>query len=509
MEDFVSKFSSSVKQIVNTDIIKCRQNENMVSYIDELCKEIQKMIGNDVEYLGFEVNDRIKQVREINKAKQKSKKKRLNTIYLLTEPTYARSYNFNFKLKFRGEVRKISMPIYVPLILDDGVNYLIKGNKYCSPFQLIDSVTYNRIDSKNKLEEVCLKAAIQDIKMQRFKSNIKDINGISYNTNRYNIKLNRKISKVPFILFYFASFGFHKTLEYFGLSTPIVGVKKFDVLPPITDKMHKYYLFFKFGNVFLSVNKHIFEESLQVRDLICTILATKKRSITPETIAKTEFWMMSLGSFLSQSNTLSSGNSLRTTFINAVDPKTSELIEDFIGKKNLNSTFSVVRWMFFTFSTNISKDVSLINKRLRLAEYIIDPLKQLLKMKIYSYSKARGGCRDMKRLESLFAVPPSIILDAIIGKTSGLNTGKFSNAVNDFSIMNSITKVVQTGPGTPGSGKGTHIPKEFKKLHSSMLSRLDIINTSVNNPGGNYLLTPNCRIATNLSFKKIFDNENI
>jgi len=508
MTGFVSSFSSTVKSIVNEDIIRCRRNENMVIYIDELCREIQKMIGSEVEYLGYEVNDKITQVREINKSKVKNKKKKMNSINLLTEPTYARAYNFNFKLTFKGEIRKVSMGIYVPLISDDGVNYLIKGNRYCSPFQIIDSVTYNRVDLKNKFEEVCLKAAIQDIKMQRFKSSIRDINGISYTASRYNIKLNAKINKVPFILFYLASFGFYKTLEYFGLSTPIVGVRKFDSLPSPDSKMYKYYLFFKFGNVYLSVNKKVFEECIHVRDLMCTLLSTKKRSISPETIVKTDFWLMSLGSYLSQSNTLSSGISLRTTFVNSVDVKTSKLIEDFIGKKNLTSTFSVVRWLFHTFSVNVSKDVSLVNKRLRLAEYIIDPLKQVLKRKSYSYSRTRGGYRDIKRLESIFTVQPSIILDAIIGKTANLNTGKFSNSVNDFSIMNSITKSTQLGPGAPSSGKNSHVPKEFKRLHPSMISRLDIINTSINSPGSGSLILPNCNIdPKNLSFRKLFKDE--
>lgn len=507
MEDFVSYFSNTMKNIVNKDLIRCRRNENMVEHIDSLCKEIKKMIGSDVEYLGYEVNDKINSVREINRPDKKSKKN-IGNIFLSTEPTYARSYNFNFKITFKGETRKIKMNIYVPLISEDGVNYLIKGNKYCTPFQLIDSVTYNRIDTKNKYEEVCLKTTIQDIKMQRFRCVIKDVNSESYSVNRFNIKLNAKVNKIPFILFYLASFGFYKTLDYFGLSHPLVGVKIYKTLPSKDEPIHNSVLFFKFGSVFLSVNKVVFLASTIVRDLICTILVNKKRSVTADNIIKTEYWLMSLGSFLSQNNTLSSGISLRTTFINAVDPKTTELIEDFIGKKNLNSTFSVVRWMFYNFSVNVNKDASLINKRLRLAEYIIDPLKQLMKKKAYSYGRTRGGIRDIRRLESVFTVPPSIILDAIIGKTPTLNTGKFSNAVNDFTIINSITKCTQTGPNSPGSGKSSYMPKDFKRLHQSMIGRVDLINTSVNQPGVNLLILPNCNIdPKNLSFKKVLDNE--
>lgn len=503
MRDFVSRFSSSTKSIVNDELINCRRNENMVEYIDDLCKEIQKMIGPDVEYLGYQVNDKITQVREMNKGKPKSKKS-FSGIILSTEPTYARSYNFNFKLTFKGEVSNVSMNIYVPLISEDGVNYLIKGNKYCSPFQLVDAVTYNRVDPKNKYEEVCLKTSIRDIKMQRYKSVIRDIDGVPYSCARYNLSYNSKVNKVPFLLFYFATFGFYRTLDYFGLSTPLVGVKLYADLPELDDPLRKNHLFFKFGAIYLGVLKFPFLSSTHVRDLICTILATKKR-ITQETVCKTDYWIMALGSVLSQNNTLSSGYSLRTSFSNDVDPRTVEIIETFIGKKNLNSTYSVVRWMFNTFSINVSKDSSLINKRLRLSEYIIDPLKQVLKRKAYQYSGSRGGYRDIRRLEDVFKISSSILLDAINGKSKISSTGKFSNVVNDFSIMNSITKCTQVGANM--GSKGAHLPKEFKRLHQSMLSRVDIIATSVNNPGSSLSLLPNCKIdSTSLGFKKVLDD---
>ena len=508
MEIFVSRFSDTVKRIVNKDIIEARQSENMIIFIDELCKEIRKLIGNAVEYLGYEPNDKISQIREINKSKQKNKKQFAGVI-LSTEDTYARAYNFKFKLTFKGEVRRVNMMIYVPMISEDGVNYLIKGNKYCTPFQLIDSVTYNRTDAKNKYDEVCLKTACQDIKMQRFKTNIRDTEGNSYNASRFNIKLNNKINKVPFLLFYFATFGFYTTLNYFGLGNPLVGVRLWSELPEMGDPLYNSYIFFKFGSLYLSVRRVVFNNESHVRDLIATILSTKKRSITTESIGKCDYWTMCLGSYLSQNNTLSSGGSLKITFHNSLDPRTSEIIKMFIGK-DLKSIYAVVRWMFTDYSINVSKDMSMTNKRLRLSEYVIDPLKQLLKKKSYSYSRTRGGYRDIKRLEDVFKVSPSILLDAIIGKTGGgLNTGKYSNAVNDLAILHSITKATQTGPGAPGNGKAAYVPKDFKRLHQSMIGRTDLITTSVNSPGTSLNLLPNCKIdPVSLGFKSLIEKIN-
>ena len=125
--------------------------------------------------------------------------------------------------------------------------------------------------------------------------------------------------------------------------------------------------------------------------------------------------------------------------------------------------------------------------------------------KCYQYAASRGGFRDIRRLEDVFKVSKTIILDNIIGKNnSSLNTGKFSNAVNDFAIQHSITKAIQTGPGVGNGMKSSFIPKDFKRLHHSMIGRTDLIASSVNNPGSSLNLLPNCNIdIDSLGFKKI------
>ena len=509
MTDFIARFSDTRDSIVNPDLINIRrrQNENIVDYIDDLCKEIVKMINGSsteesVTYTGYVENDKNSIIREVNRSKSKAKKQ-FSGIVLSTEETYARTYNFNFVLRYDGEIRKQAMTIYVPMICDDSCNYIIKGNKYCIPFQMVDAVTYNRVDVKNKYDEVCLKTSLQDIKMQRFVTVIKDVYGVSYTTHKFNIKLNAKVNKVPFLLFYFARFGFYKTLEYFNLSNPVVGVRIYAELPPDDDDIHKDYSFFKFGGVFLSVRTIVLKNYPVIRELIGTILSTKKKSILPDTINQTTFWLMTLGVVISPNNTLSKGISLSTTFDISLDPNTSENIKQFIGKE-FKTIYAAVRWMFLDYAINVSKDMSMSNKRLRLSEYVVDPLKQVFKKKAYDYSKQRGGFRDIKRLETVFKIQPSIILDAINGKTQNFNTGKYSNAVNDLALLHSLTKATQTGPGAAGGGKTSYVPKEFKRLHPSMIGRSDLISTSVNNPGCSFNILPNCDIdPISLGFKSL------
>jgi len=500
MVDFVAYYSDTIERLVNMNLVNARRNMdiNMVEFVDDLCKEIAKKLRDHVVYDGFEPSDNLNQIREMNKAKSKFKKSFNGQIYS-TEETYSRAYKFKFKLSYDGSISKVDMLIYIPLISDDGVNYLIKGNKYCVPFQMVDAVTFNRTDPKGKYDEVILRTATQPIQMQRYKSTIRDVKGVIYNVNSFVIKLHSKLKNVPFLLFYFATFGFHTTMKYFGLYLRVI-----TELPEPDDTIYNDYLFFKFGSLYILVRKYIFENSVHTRDLVATILLMDKRTINETNISDVNFWIYNLGFMLDKTNCLTKGAGIRFTFMSALDPRTSDIIKSFIGKENINSTYDVVRWMFFNYSTNVSKDVSLVNKRLRLSEYIIEPLKSELKNKANRFTKIRGSYKDIKALENVFRPSPSIILDAINGKTSGLNIGKFTSNVNDLSLMHAITKTTQIGPGAPGSGKSSFLPREFKRLHHSMTGRTDLISTSVNSPGVTLNILPNCNIDPDtLGFNKI------
>ena len=104
------------------------------------------------------------------------------------------------------------MAIWIPLLYDNA-HFYIKGNKYSCPLQVIDAITFTK---KNVL---VLKTITRAIKFERVKANITDIFGNKYNTSKIMVYVTKK--SVPLVLYFFACFGFFRTLKYFGVDDKI------------------------------------------------------------------------------------------------------------------------------------------------------------------------------------------------------------------------------------------------------------------------------------------------
>lgn len=500
MNNLVAGFSDTLDRLVNPNLISIRRNENMERYIDEYLKELVKRFKpGEVKYLRYRPVDK-HTIESVSSRKQGKG----TELVIFTNDTYSRKFAFDFELNFQGDVRKHTMTINIPLICDDGVSYLIKGNKYCIPFQMVDSVFYNRSSSKNKSDEICLKTALNDIKMRRAKIQLKDVDGVLYTTNEYLIELNRSVSKIPMLLFYFAEFGFFRTLEFFCLNKPAIGVNILTDLPPEDSWMRKKFLFFKYGSLYLSVRKDTFVGSHIVREMIACVLTTKKKNITAETIKEVRYWIQTLGTVIYTSNTYNGGIGLLKTFKTSLDDHTKWLIREFVGVKTINDIYTAVRWMFLRYIPLVKQDLSLVNQRLRLTEFIIWPLQQKLLRKTNSYENRRGNYKNIKTLQDVFKIDDNIIIDSIIGKSSdgnALNIGKYNNAVNDLSLNNYITKGTRVGPGSSTSMKTKYVPEEAKRIIESMIGRIDIVSCSSNKPGATFNIVPGCQInTTNMGF---------
>jgi len=499
MDGIVAGFSDSLKRLVNRDIIEIRKHESMENYIDGFFKAFVKTFKQgEVKYLGYHPIDR----HQISTLAGKGGKG--GDLVVFTNDTYVRTYAFNFELNHKGEVRKAVMKINIPIVCDDGVSYMIKGNKYCIPFQMVDAVFYNKSGSKNKVDEICLKTEINPIKLRRSKVILKDIDNNVYQANEFLLELNKTAKNIPMLLIFFANFGFFRTLEYFYLNNGTVGVKVFSELPPEDSAWRKNFLFFRYGMLYLSIRKDVFLNSHIHRDLIGCILSTKKKNVSTETIGEVRYWLTTLGNVIYNTNTYNGGLTLLNTIRFALDNRTKCLIKQFVGLEQVNDAYQIIRWMFIRYASLVKQDNSIINKRLRLTEFVVWPLQQKLLQNSYGYANRRGNYKNIKTLQDVFKIPATIITDSIIGRITGsssLNIGKYSNSVNDLSLNNYITKGTRVGPGSSTSMRTKFVPEDAKRIIESMIGKLDIVTCSSNKPGATFSILPNCRInRDNLGF---------
>jgi len=492
MKRFMALYSSQFNNI-NENVVKgIREKDDMSKSIEECCREIERALPEFIKYRGMTWDDSGRTMRDVNKTKSKDKKD--PTMSISVNRTYSRLAIYRFNIKYDGESRLVEMPIHIPLLFD-GYHYLIRGNKYSAPYQIIEGVTFT-----NKEDMVVLKTMQRPIKMSREKCVITDLHGAKYNTHQMFLALN--VKKVPFLLFYFAHFGFAATHKFFGCDKFL---KFFDEYPIEPDPKR---IFFKFGTFFISVDREVFEVNYLLRQYVATMMAMGRRGVNPDTAKRVTYWVTLLGASISDSKTIEKGYALLSTFMVALDHKTMQTIEQLVGGAPKITMYSVVRWMFIKYATLSAKSNSLDNKRIRFAEYQINPLVRALYAKLYRFMNTGLRMKDIRRLADIFKISPAIITNAIIGKSrgksGGLTIAKYSSYVNDLALLNVALKFTIAGPGSPMEKSGKLVGPSYRRFEPSSVGRTCLITTSNSDPGISGSLVPWADIdMETLTFKSL------
>ena len=481
MLEFVSGYSRQFDN-VNRDIVKgIREKDDMAASIDEACREIGRSLPDNITYLGYTPDDSGRTMRDVNKSKSKDKKDTRPSVSV--DQTYARLYVFKFKLRFDGVTQIAEMPIYIPLLVD-GYHYLIRGNKYSAPYQMTDAITYT-----NKDDMVVLKTMKRAMKVSREKCTITDVHGAQYHTHQLFLHVPKK---APFLLFYFAMFGFFSTAKYFGVEKFLSYSQEF----PIDPDPSKVY--FKFGTMFIGVMRSRFDENYLLRQYVATVLALGKKGLNLEIVPRVAYWKTILGSTVSDTKTLEKGQGLINTFIVSLDHRTMLNIERLIGGSPKRSMWAVMRWIFIEYSTLSSKSSSLENKRIRLSEYQITPLINAMYTKLWRYLNTSVKNRDARRLYDIFKISPALVLNAIIGKSKSrsgsLSIAKYSSYVNDLALLNVALKFTTAGPGSPMERSGKLVGSQYRRFDTSSVGRVCLITTSNTDPGISGTFVPSARL---------------
>lgn len=494
---FTSAYSKKFDNFNEDIILNVRKNDDMVQYIDETWKEIQKHIPNNMIYKGYHFDDTGRRFRELNSGKDKSG---LNRKTMSIYDTAARLCVFEFELKNinsqTGQMEKVytECPLYIPLYVDK-YHFYIKGNKYSAPYQIIDAITYT-----NRENMIVLKTKTRAIKLAKEKkaNGVADAYGNRYIANIFYLYMTKK--KVPFVLYYFAHFGFFNTFRYFGADKYC----KFSATLPDTPEENCIY--FKFGQIYIVVDKEAFDKYYNLRNFIFTVLECQKRGLDKEAIEDCVRWKIILGSTISENNALEKGKGLVKTFMISLDARTVTNIRNLVGGAPKENMFAVVRWMFLKFSSLSSKSSNLLNKRIRVSEWIIDPFLKETFRKLYRYLATTEKTRDIKRLVDIVKCPESLILGAICGKNRAgltLSIAKYAAGVNDNVLIKDALRYTINGPGTPGSSGGSLTSTQFRVFDTSYVGRVDLYQSSNSDPGVSGCLTPTCKIdMNNLVFTK-------
>lgn len=484
MLDVIANFSRINDNKFNNDLIyNMRANDEMAKYIDEACKAIVQLAPEYIKYNGYHYQNIRSKMLDMNKDDGGVKPTSKNEVHIHISDTYAKEAIFEFECMFGNQKVKQSFSIWVPMLYDNA-HFYIRGNKYSCPLQIIDAITFTK---KNVL---VLKTITRAIKFEREKATITDIYGNKYITSKIMIYITERKS-IPVLIYYFARYGFFKTLKYFG-AEKYIEIYSGDVGTGIPKD--KYV--FKFGSVFLGVDKEAFDKNRVLQQFVATILATQKRTMDMNYIRNPVRWTALLGENLNIQKALDKGVALLKTFINALDFHTAGIIRQLVPGTERNNIFSVTRWIFVNYATLTSKDDGLQNKRIRLSEYLISPFIKMFTQKIYRFINTPEKLKSIDGLLDVFKIKSTIIINSIIGKISpevtGMNIAKFSSESNDDSLTNTLLMATKTGAGSP-SEKTSRVSTNLRRFPIDYLGNINLIEgQSAGAPGLSHYICPLC-----------------
>lgn len=497
MLDFVAHHSKKYDEF-SSNIVDFRKNDDIVSFIEIIFIELSKVLPNNIKYLGWSVKSdpiRENELKGSNIMTQIKPNKKPELI-LYSKDTYYKLVVYNFELTLeqaRGDQTLSQkclqeVPIAIPILIDN-YHYFIRGNKYCAPLQVVDSLFYS-----NQGDIIILKTLARAITISRASYKLLDIFGNEYPTYNYFISIINNV-RSPLILFYFSHYGFENTFKFFGCDK-LVKLVNFDneEIP----NLPKNKLYFRFCKYYLEVDREEFLRNTKFKQFLACVLSVQKRTMTLEQIQGLDKWLAILGDQMLEINSINKGKNMMQTFKNSLDYITKSLIAKTVENGTLKSLdiFAVVKWIFFDFNNITSKStVDLSNKRIRLGEYMVSIIIKQLYKKLYKFINKPQKSQDMKSLQDIFKINSLVLPHTIIGKIKtsdmNLNIMKFCDYVNDNSFLVAGLSATHAGPGSPiEKSKKNNISLVHRKLDPSAPGNVAIIETSSNDPGVNMDITP-------------------
>ena len=372
----------------------------------------------------------------------------------------------------------VTVYIAVPRIVDK-FYFRINGNAYSAMYQIVDASTYNNSASKNaKKVSITFKTAFMPIRVYKYLSSIKDIDGESIKCTYFLGNMFKKsLLLMKYIL---AKLGYYGTKTF--LNVPSLVITK-DISNVNKDECY----IFPAKDSYVVISKFIYDNSIVSQSLVYTILhvINYTKDYVFDDLFGTSLWVKSLGmEFTTKdlSAIYSKGLSILDSLEFIYDKGTRDDLK--LDDNDKADIYRVLRWMMYEFNALRQKDnLDISTKKVRYAEYIAALYAAKLAAGIYRVSD-KADKADLVTIKKAIQIPPMYLLNALT-KCQLVN---YKDSVND---IDSLTALKYTYKGVSGIGESSNaISAAYRSIHPSHLGRVDIDSSSNSDPGVSGTLCP-------------------
>lgn len=364
-------------------------------------------------------------------------------------------------INYNGDTRYITKKVLVPEYIDD-YHLFIDGMEILPINQIVDMSTYTQNGS------IMQKAALTGVNIYRtthmkgWKTPFQNTKGHNFNVKTFILKLFTK-EIVP-LYYFFAKFGFQKTIKYFALD------RAFDVTFEEHDPEAFHY--FKIGkskSMFLEVDKVYFDNSEFVQAFTHMIFRACDVRMTYEQLNDVEFWLKQIGMMFTTNTKkhISKAKGVLTSVERVFDNNTKELL--MLDPIHKQSTYSLFRWLITNFNSIMKKDNhDLANKRVRcneaLAMYFGISMSKKTNVLLGHKKKL-----TIEYIEKMFNYDENELFKRLMRGKKPCELLRYNIDINNFDLYNALRTTTTGIQGLP-----TMCNDKSRDLYPSHLGRIDV-----------------------------------
>lgn len=429
--------------------------------------------------------------------------------YKYLNPDRVAEMVFTIEIKTNVNQKIITKKILIPVEYNGF--YYIGNKKWKTEWQLCDASTYNQRG------KITLKSRMPIIIYQTKHRPIMDLDGMIHDTRTYSYALNSKSRfnsakpKPKFInpmMIYSAKMGLEEAIVYMGAGPDISIISRSKAEYKEYDNPDEFY-YFNINEVVFRVDKHMMDTNKHIASIVGMLKSLESNEF-PVSYAllsnfeeEKQYWRCRIGyvGAAKSKNLLSFLEKGNTTI------KMFERLLDNVTQMNLRleepykrDIYALMKWMLYEFDNlKTRNNMDLNNKRIRKAEYIVQPTlgKKIAENIIKIIEKSGKSSQNIiDTLLEGFNFPSDIIIS---GMRSNGYLIKSDELVNDFTALSDLY-YSSKGPNSLGENSSKMISQKYRNIHPSFMGSIDINVSSNSDVGMSGAFTPFVKLYNNFYF---------
>ena len=429
--------------------------------------------------------------------------------YKYLNPDRVAEMVFTIEIKTNVNQKIITKKILIPVEYNGF--YYIGNKKWKTEWQLCDASTYNQRG------KITLKSRMPIIIYQTKHRPIMGLEGMIHDTKVYSYALNSKSRfnsakpKPKFInpmMIYSAKMGLEEAIVYMGAGPDISILSRSKAEYKEYDNLDEFY-YFNINEVVFRVDKYMMDTNKHIASIVGMLKSLESNEF-PVSYAllsnfeeEKQYWRCRIGyvGAAKSKNLLSFLEKGNTTI------KMFERLLDNVTQMNLRleepykrDIYALMKWMLYEFDNlKTRNNMDLNNKRIRKAEYIVQPTlgKKIAENIIKIIEKSGKSSQNIiDTLLEGFNFPSDIIISGI--RSNGYLI-KSDELVNDFTALSDLY-YSSKGPNSLGENSSKMISQKYRNIHPSFMGSIDINVSSNSDVGMSGAFTPFVKLYNNFYF---------